>query len=156
MLIKKQTLFVLFILGLVLDISALVAPDHHQLLVLGLGGVGRAVVKEASNSGYYDRIQGTSRSSPNSATNDGVVLFESDSIGSILPKCTHVLITIPPPREHDAVFESVVKALESKLPPGAWLGFVSTSGVYGNHNGAWVTEESPLYCSETEPDISLH
>ena len=28
---------------------------------------------------------------------------------------------------------------------------MSTSGVYGNHNGEWVTEESPLYCSEQSP-----
>jgi hypothetical protein len=139
-------LFVLFILCHVLDTSALVATAHHRLLVLGLGGIGRAIVKELSTSDYFEQIQGTSRSP--TSFNDDVILFESNSVGAVLPKCTHVLITIPPPIEHDAMFDAVVKELASKLPPGAWLGFVSTSGVYGNHNGSWVTEDSPLYCSE--------
>ena len=25
-----------------------------------------------------------------------------------------------------------------------WVGYLSTTAVYGNHNGGWVTEDSPL------------
>lgn len=118
-----------------------------RLLVFGLGGVGRAVVKEASQVGYFDRIQGTSRSPSSKET----LLFDPETVGSLLLECTHVLITIPPPREQDLVFNDVMDQVESKLPQNAWLGFVSTSGVYGNHDGAWVTEESPLYCDKDSP-----
>lgn len=124
------------------SVHALLA-SAPRLLVLGLGGVGRAVVGEATNRGYFDCIRGTSRS----PASDDIILFQADSIGSVLPECTHVLITIPPPRDEDATFDAVLNELGSKLPRGAWLGFVSTSGVYGNHDGAWVTEESPLYCT---------
>lgn len=143
-------MFLTLIILLILSAShALVAPDP-RLLVLGLGGVGRACLNEATKCGYFDCIQGTSRSP---STSEDIILFTPDSIGSILPECTHVLITIPPPRDEDddSVFDAVVNELKVKLPQGAWLGFVSTSGVYGNHDGVWVTEESPLYCSEKSP-----
>ena len=133
---------------LILKVAAGMALQP-RLLVLGLGNVGRAVVHEAESHDYFDkdRIQGTSRSS----TYNGAILFSPDTIRSVLPDCTHVLITIPPPREEDPVFDDVVQELESNLCRGAWLGFVSTSGVYGHHDGDWVTEESPLRCSEDSP-----
>lgn len=136
--------------NLLLRLSVTLAiSSSPRLLILGLGGVGRAVFCEASNEGYFQGgILGTSRSP---SADDPIIEFTPESVGSVLPDCTHVLITIPPPREEDAVFEAVVEQFESNLPRGAWLGFVSTSGVYGNHNGAWVTEESPLYCSEDSP-----
>jgi nucleoside-diphosphate-sugar epimerase len=133
----------LLLFGLASTYAVTLVP---RLLVLGLGNVGRAVVHEASSHGAY--VQGTSRS----PCDDGkTVLFEPDSIGSALIECTHVLITIPPPRESDPVFDAVVRELEAHFVRGGWLGFVSTSGVYGNHDSAWVTEESPLLCSEDSP-----
>ena len=141
-------MFSAFIFLLGLSVSQAIAPAP-RLLILGLGNVGRAVRNEAAKSGYFEnRIYGTSRSPVH---NDGEILFDPESLGSMLPKCTHVLVTIPPPREKDEVYDAVIQILESKLPRGSWLGFVSTSGVYGNHDGAWVTEESPLYCSEDSP-----
>ena len=140
---------ILILVLLEFSVVAGIASSPPRLLVLGLGNVGRAVIQEAERCGFFvDRIQGTSRSPTD---NTKTILFTPESVGSILPKCTHVLITIPPPREEDPPFDAVVDQLTSKLPPGAWLGFVSTSGVYGNHNGAWVTEESPLYCSDDSP-----
>jgi nucleoside-diphosphate-sugar epimerase len=136
-------LVALLLFGLTTTYAITLAP---RLLVLGLGNVGRAVVHEASSLGVY--VQGTSRS----PCDDGkTVLFEPDSIRSVLIECTHVLITIPPPREKDPVFDAVVRELEAHFVRGAWFGFVSSSGVYGNHDGAWVTEESPSFCSEDSP-----
>lgn len=136
------------------DVIHSIAPPEPRLLIFGLGGVGRAVVDVASSDGYFgDRIQGTSRSPPSTERDDDnkIIPFTAESVGSAVPECTHILVTIPPPREEDVMFEAVVHQLEKKLPKGAWLGFVSTSGVFGNHDGAWVTEESPLYCSEESP-----
>lgn len=139
-------LVALLLLGLSTSHTINLSP---RLLVLGLGNVGRAVVREAALHGaFVDRIQGTSRS----ATDDGkTVLFEPDSIRPALTKCTHVLITIPPPQDEDTVFDAVIRELETHLCRVAWVGFVSTSGVYGNHDGAWVTEESSLLCSDDSP-----
>lgn len=140
---------ILILVLLKLYVVAGIASSAPRLLVLGLGNVGRAVLHEADRCGFFDdRIQGTSRSLADSTE---TILFTPDSVGSVLPKCTHVLVTIPPPRQDDPTFNAVVDQLTAKLPPGAWLGFVSTSGVYGNHNGGWVTEDSLLHCSDDSP-----
>ena len=55
---------------------------------------------------------------------------------------SHVLVSAPPARDgSDPAFE----ALAPRLDPGAldWIGYLSTTGVYGDHNGAWIDEETP-------------
>jgi nucleoside-diphosphate-sugar epimerase len=53
---------------------------------------------------------------------------------------THSLITIPPDEEGDIVLRHV--AVE-KIP-SKWIGYVSATSVYGDHRGAWVTEDASL------------
>ncbi|WP_299488731.1 SDR family oxidoreductase [Acaryochloris sp. IP29b_bin.137] len=56
---------------------------------------------------------------------------------------THVLSTIPPdPQGQDPVVIHLLSTLE-KLPL-QWFGYLSTTGVYGDSQGAWVDEESPV------------
>jgi len=55
------------------------------------------------------------------------------------PGTSHVLCTIPP----DAAGDPVILAQANKIAGAAdiaWLGYLSTTGVYGDRNGAWVSE----------------
>ena len=55
---------------------------------------------------------------------------------------THVLVTIPPDKDgHDPVLRHLSGQL-SRLPV-RWLGYLSTTGVYGDQRGGWVDETSP-------------
>jgi len=56
---------------------------------------------------------------------------------------THVLVTTPPvgEAEADSVFEQWLEPLRRQ--PLEWLGYLSTTGVYGDTGGAWVNESSP-------------
>jgi len=54
---------------------------------------------------------------------------------------THVLVTTPPAAPGDPVFEQWLAPLRRQ--PLAWLGYLSTTGVYGDTGGAWVNESSP-------------
>ena len=55
---------------------------------------------------------------------------------------THVLLSVPPDGDGDPVFGvhgmdlSALKNLE-------WVGYLSTTGVYGDQNGGWVDEATP-------------
>ena len=55
---------------------------------------------------------------------------------------THLLISVPPGPDGDLVFEAhgldiaAMKNLE-------WIGYLSTTGVYGNQDGNWVDENTP-------------
>ncbi|MBL0319500.1 MAG: SDR family oxidoreductase [Alphaproteobacteria bacterium] len=56
---------------------------------------------------------------------------------------THVLLSIPPVNGQDIVYPAMIDALK-KLPHLTWVGYLSTTGVYGDHLGEWVTEETPV------------
>jgi nucleoside-diphosphate-sugar epimerase len=52
------------------------------------------------------------------------------------------LVSIPPDAQGDPVLRSFYNAL-AQASHLKWIGYLSTVGVYGNHNGAWVNEETP-------------
>lgn len=57
---------------------------------------------------------------------------------------THVLISTPPGAAGDPVLHAHRTHL-ARLSPGlGWLGYLSTTGVYGDHSGKWIDETAPL------------
>lgn len=57
----------------------------------------------------------------------------------VLHDATHILISTPPNDDGDPVFRMHGKDL-AKLPNLKWLGYLSTTGVYGNKDGEWIDE----------------
>jgi nucleoside-diphosphate-sugar epimerase len=54
---------------------------------------------------------------------------------------THVLVTIPPDAQGlDPVLRHLLPLLRQSPP--LWVGLLSTTGVYGDHGGRWVGEDS--------------
>lgn len=66
----------------------------------------------------------------------------SSVVRGLLQGSTHVLVSIPPDIEGDVVLRHYRDDLAG-LPDLAWIGYLSTVGVYGDHKGAWVDEASP-------------
>ncbi len=64
---------------------------------------------------------------------------------TIFKRVTHLLISTPPNDDGDPVFKSYAKDLIN-LPHLKWVGYLSSTGVYGDRGGATVTEQS-----ETRP-----
>jgi nucleoside-diphosphate-sugar epimerase len=58
-----------------------------------------------------------------------------------------VLVSIPPMQIGDLVLSSVASALAASRTI-KWIGYLSTVGVYGDRNGAWVDEQTPIAPSE--------
>ena len=61
---------------------------------------------------------------------------------SLLAGTTHLLVSIPPDLEGDVVLRHFRDDLAA-LPDLAWVGYLSTVGVYGDWQGQWVDETSP-------------
>lgn len=57
---------------------------------------------------------------------------------------THLLISTPPGEEGDPVLAAHAGLLSRLAPQLEWLGYLSTTGVYGDRQGEWVDEESAL------------
>ena len=67
----------------------------------------------------------------------------SAAVRSLLAGTTHLLVSIPPDLEGDAVLRDFAADIAA-LPDLAWIGYLSTVGVYGDAKGAWVDEASPV------------
>ena len=62
---------------------------------------------------------------------------------SLLNGVTHILNSIPPNETGDIVLKEICEILKdsNKIK---WIGYFSTTGVYGDHDGNWVNETSEL------------
>lgn len=67
----------------------------------------------------------------------------SHEVRALLAGATHVLVSVPPDLEGDVVLRLFRDELAA-LGDLAWVGYLSTVGVYGDAGGQWVDETSPL------------
>lgn len=56
---------------------------------------------------------------------------------------THILISTPPDDHGGPTFENHAKDI-LRIPTLKWIGYLSSTSVYGDRNGGWVTEESEV------------
>ena len=109
-----------------------------KFLILGCGFSGSFFAKEIRNLGFKAL---TSSRSENTDPNN----FVFDSEKGIFPNkkffdgVTHILSCIPPDKNgKDPVLSSFQNILQSLSLE--WVGYLSTTGVYGNTKGEWVSE----------------
>lgn len=107
-------------------------------LCLGYGYVAHAFAASLAEAGWT--LLKTRR-----APSPGVIAFAdgkvNDELRHALRAADAVLVSIPP----DADGDPGLKAVEAAgLKPGAWVGYLSTTGVYGDRGGGWVCEDSAL------------
>ena len=119
-----------------------------HLLCFGLGFSGQALAADLATQGW--RITGTSRSAEGAARiramGYAALVFDG---GAPLPAAafedvTHVVISAPPDGDGCPVLRQHTEDFARRARQFAWVGYLSTTGVYGDHAGGWVTEESPL------------
>ena len=67
-----------------------------------------------------------------------------DSKLQIAPDVTHLLISAPPDENGDPVLKLFQEQLQRLSKQLRWVGYLSTTGIYGDRGGDWVDEESPL------------
>ena len=108
-----------------------------HLLIFGLGYTGAAIAGAATTAGF--RVTATSRDPARLPPLAGVTVvpFANASLDGV----THVLQTAPPGPEGDPAVLAHGEALASA--PLKWLGYLSTTGVYGDRGGATVDEATP-------------
>ena len=61
-----------------------------------------------------------------------------------LNAATHLLISAAPDAQGDPVLRALRAEIAERAGQFAWVGYLSTTGVYGDHQGAWVDETAPL------------
>lgn len=113
----------------------------HHLFCFGLGYTASHLARDLLAAGW--RVSGTRRA-PVADSVDGIRLHAFDGSAEIkLPDdVSHVLLSIPPDDAGDPAVRIMADALR-RLPGLHWLGYLSTTGVYGDKGGAWVDEDTP-------------
>jgi nucleoside-diphosphate-sugar epimerase len=79
-----------------------------------------------------------------SRTAPDVLTLDSPSLHEAIAGATHILSSVPPASEDGA--DPVLAAHGATLAaaPARWIGYLSSTGVYGNAGGAWVDETAPV------------
>ncbi len=113
------------------------------LLSIGHGYSAQALSRRLIPQGW--RVIGTTRSEAKAAllAAQGVEpLIWPGDIAEALGQATHLLCSVAP----DGAGDPVVRALGSAMAAARleWVGYLSTTAVYGHHGGEWVDEDTPL------------
>ncbi len=69
-------------------------------------------------------------------------------VAQALASATHVLISVPPDAERDPVLRHHGQDFK-QAPSLSWIGYLSTVGVYGDSQGAWIDEATPTQATST-------
>ncbi len=115
------------------------------LFCLGYGFSARGIANELAAKGW--RILATSRSEAGAAriAENGAEAMVYDGsapsprVAGALAETTHLLLSAPPGEDGDPLLLHHRADIEA-APNLQWIGYLSTIGVYGDHDGGWVDE----------------
>ena len=115
------------------------------LLSLGHGYSARALAPHLIADGWT--VLGTTRSAGTAAeiAATGVTpVVWPDEVPEALARADHLLISVAPRDGAEPVLDAFRAEIETNAHRYAWVGYLSTTGVYGDRDGDWVDEDSPL------------
>jgi nucleoside-diphosphate-sugar epimerase len=117
-----------------------------HLLSFGHGFSARALTPLLLDQGFA--ITGTTRSDDKAkalkATGVTPKIWPGADLREELASATHLLISAAPSADGDPVLNALREDVTEHAPNLEWVGYLSTTGVYGDANGDWVDESSPL------------
>jgi nucleoside-diphosphate-sugar epimerase len=116
------------------------------LLSFGHGYSAQALARRLLPQGW--RVIGTTRRAEKADTIMGggmeAVVWPGEDLGFALDAATHLLVSAAPDAGGDPVLRQLRGEIAARAGQFAWVGYLSTTGVYGDNAGGWVDEESPL------------
>ncbi|MEL6766795.1 MAG: SDR family oxidoreductase [Pseudomonadota bacterium] len=124
----------------------------QTLLTLGHGYTAAALAPRRLADGW--RVIGTTRRAEKAAAMRGAgveaLLWPSEDAGEraalaeALGETSHLLVSAGPGEAGDPVLADLGPLIAERGRRIAWVGYLSTTGVYGDRAGGWVDETDPL------------
>ena len=123
--------------------------------MFGLGYLGRALAKALTKEGYV--VRGTTLDdgeSDETTTTWRGTRDDVEAIEAMVERATHVIVAVPPVSAEtgegwrDPVYDAFARTLKAARRDDAgrrrtrFVGYCSTTAVYGDHEGRWVDETS--------------
>ena len=97
-----------------------------RLVLFGPGYTGARIATALQRDGWH--VDAINRTTP------------PEAVRAALVQATHVVSTVPPGEEGDPV----LVAYGDAIGQAGWIGYLSSTGVYGDTKGAWVDESGSL------------
>lgn len=114
----------------------------NTLLSIGHGYSARVLADQLPRDQWH--IIGTSRGQDIfSAPGIEPLIWPGADLTDALNSATHLLTSVSPDKHGDAVLNSLSNQI-AKAPNLKWIGYLSTTAVYGDRGGDWVDETSDL------------
>ena len=103
----------------------------NHILIFGLGYTAGRLADALKADGWTVDATGSA---------GNIAFDDEEAVRAALRDASHVLSSVPPDREtgKDPVLARYGEALSSQ-----WIGYLSSTGVYGDQQGAWVDESTP-------------
>jgi len=106
------------------------------MLIFGLGYTSGHLAAALRGEGWH--VAGTRR-----IASDGAIAFDDGaSVRAAIAGATYILSSVPPEDGVDPVLARYGNDLARC--GAAWIGYLSSTGVYGDAGGAWVDETAPI------------
>ncbi len=104
------------------------------MLIFGLGYTATRLADRLRDQGWS--VTGTTRD----GRDDTLAFDDADAVVPAIAAATHILSSVPPTDASDPVLATYGATVARR---GVWLGYLSSTGVYGDAGGAWVDETMP-------------
>lgn len=102
-----------------------------QMFIFGLGYTASRIADALKARGWQVDATGSA---------GNIEWMDAIAVSDCLDRATHVLSSVPPDRK-DGV-DPVLDFYDDHFD-GQWIGYLSSTGVYGDQKGAWVDESAP-------------
>jgi nucleoside-diphosphate-sugar epimerase len=119
-----------------------------NIFCFGFGQVAKNFINKLNIEKYNINLSTTSRNKTSIKKLDNIIYksyqFDADifdhEISKEIERATHILISTPPESE-----KYIIKNFSKSLKTNSlleWFAYLSSTGVYGNHDGRWVNEDT--------------
>lgn len=107
-----------------------------HMLIFGLGYSTGRLAEALRGRGWT--VAATRRA----ASEDAMAFDDAAAVVAAIGEASHILSSVPPGKQGDPVLERYGAALREA--PATWIGYISSTGVYGDTGGAWVDESAAI------------
>lgn len=118
--------------------------NGRRLVTIGHGYSAGFLTRRLVREGWT--VTGTTRKSAADVAAAGAEPLvwpgEDDRLRADLARADAILLSVPPGADGDPVLRALGDAIAAS--PAGWIGYLSTTGVYGDRAGGWVDEGSDL------------
>lgn len=119
----------------------------RRILIFGYGGVGAATGRRLAAEGWDIAATARTASAAAGLASENVAAVDLAAPAQVLAAVQNadaILVTAPPGEAGCPGLEALAGPLRARRGRPAWIGYLSTTGVYGDRGGRWVFEETKV------------